>query len=157
MPRRTIVILLSLLFNIPQVGNLSGAVFADIPGDRPVRTLRRLDRDVNRDLNRNFSTPNTYQNYSNYGQAGTQTSGQFNSTVPPARTQGSIANPNFNAQEQMTSPNVGSKMDSMSDMSQTEQMRLQNAMDQKAKLEQTMSNIMKSNSDTQNGIINNMK
>jgi len=155
MPRRTIVILLSLLFNLPQAGNLSGAAFAE---DRLLRRLDRdVTRDVHRDLNRDLSTPNTYQNYGNYRQAGTQTGGQFNSTVPPARTQESIANPNVNTQGQMTSPNLGSKMDSMSDMSQTEQMRLQNAMDQKAKLEQTMSNIMKSNSDTQNAIINNMK
>jgi hypothetical protein len=154
MPRQTIFILVSLLLNLPQVGNSSGAAFAQISHDntvtpRPVRTMRRLERE--------FSSPTVNPNNGVYGQTGTKFGGQYNSTVPAVRTQDSVINSQINTEGRVTSPNPGTKTDSMSDMSETEQMRLQNMMDQRSKAEQTMSNIMKKQSDTQNSIINNMK
>lgn len=47
--------------------------------------------------------------------------------------------------------------DSLSDLSQQDQLRLQMAMDRKNKLETMLSNIMKAASDTQQAIVNNMK
>jgi hypothetical protein len=49
------------------------------------------------------------------------------------------------------------KKDSLSDMSQMEQMKLQMAMDRRAKMIETLSNLMKKMSDTDNSIIKNMK
>jgi hypothetical protein len=52
---------------------------------------------------------------------------------------------------------MADKKDSLSDMSQMQQARLQMAMDRRSKLIEALSNIMKKFSDTDNSIIKNMK
>jgi predicted nucleic acid-binding Zn-ribbon protein len=49
------------------------------------------------------------------------------------------------------------KLDSMSEMGETESLRLQMAMDRQSKFMQTLSNIMKKMSETQSAIIGNLK
>lgn len=46
---------------------------------------------------------------------------------------------------------------SLSDLSEEDQLRLQMQMDRRSKAEETLSNTMKKQSDTENGIIKNMK
>ena len=48
-------------------------------------------------------------------------------------------------------------MDSMSEMGETESLRLQMAMDRMSKLMSTLSNMLKKISDTQNNIVQNIK
>ena len=52
---------------------------------------------------------------------------------------------------------IQSNLDSLNDISQAQQMKIQMLMDQRAKLIETLSNIMKSISDTQSTIIQNIK
>jgi putative addiction module CopG family antidote len=52
---------------------------------------------------------------------------------------------------------LNGRLDSMSDLSTMTSLRLQMAMDRRSKLIETLSNIMKANSDTQSGIVGNLK
>jgi hypothetical protein len=52
---------------------------------------------------------------------------------------------------------MSDKKDSLSDMSEMQQMRLQMAMDRRSKMVEALSNMMKKMSDTDNSIIKNMK
>jgi hypothetical protein len=150
MPRRTTFILVSLAFSVTLIGNTLGVAYAQ---EESRRILRRVERDVDRDVNRDVRK--NERNNGIYGQTGTNPDGQAIS--PRAQTQDSLTNPNTSSSVQATSGDAAAKVDSMSDMSQTEQMRMQNAMDRRAKAEEAASNLMKKESDTQNSIINNMK
>jgi hypothetical protein len=67
--------------------------------------------------------------------------------------------PQSNSSNSMTSPNnmSTSGTSSVSDMNQVDQLQLQQSMDKKSQLEETMSNVMKKQQDTQQSIINNLK
>jgi hypothetical protein len=58
---------------------------------------------------------------------------------------------------QVLQNSLKSQLDSMSEMSETESLRLQMAMDRRSKFVETLSNIMKNISDTQSSIIGNLK
>ena len=47
--------------------------------------------------------------------------------------------------------------DSLGDLSEVDQMKLQMTMDNRSKLAQTLSNVLKQNSDTANSIVQNLK
>ncbi len=56
-----------------------------------------------------------------------------------------------------TATSSKSKLDSVGDMSQLEQMRMQSMMDRRSKALETLSNIQKKQSDTSKSIINNIR
>lgn len=61
------------------------------------------------------------------------------------------------AQTQVQTQKPKAALDSQSETSEQEQMRLQKIMDRKKKAQETQSNIIKKQSDTNEGIIKNMK
>lgn len=149
MPRRTTFILVSLAFSVTLIGSSLGVAYAQEEGRR---VLRRVERDVDTDVHRDVRRR---ERENEYGQTGTNPNSQPNSAQ--SRAQNDMSGSNTNASGQTAAQGAASNIDATSDMSQQQQMRLQEALDRRAKEEAAASNIMKKESDTQDSIINNMK
>ena len=73
--------------------------------------------------------------------------------IQPAKSKDSLTKINLN----MANATLQNRKDSLSDLSEEQQLRMQTYMDRKSKMETAISNIMKKIADTQNQIIQNLK
>jgi flagellar hook-basal body complex protein FliE len=84
---------------------------------------------------------------------------QVEAQAPPSRNVRRLQvreNPTF-ADLKAVQDDLKSKLDSMSEMSEADSMRLQMVMDRRSKLLEALSNLMKKTSDTSNSMISNIK
>jgi len=90
------------------------------------------------------------------GQLDRETAGMQNSTKPIGNS-GSLQSSVVNGARAGVADSARSKRDSLGDMSSEQQMRMQMSMDRKSKLQDTLSNVMKKQSQTDDSITKNMK